>query len=197
MTFFGTGTNNFQDFFPGAPPYMTEISRPGALALDSAGILAVMEQDWNLLLAANTSTGPQTLAGVSVGAGLVEHIAGDLSRRRGFNGDGVPARFALFEEPQYLAIRRDDASGIQDVYVSDRRQLRIRLVTAVGTEPFLYTWVGTGQAGFNGEGIPPENVLAAEPLGIAVVKPASGTDTKTYLYFADGRNRRVRRQVLD
>src|SRR5262249_27705232 len=96
----------------------------------------------------------------------------------GYGGDGGPATQALLNTPQNVAL---DAAG--NLYIGDTLGHRVRKVDGNG---IITTIAGTGQEGFSGDdGLATRAQLAA-PQGVTVDKAGN-------LYFADQRNRRVRR----
>ncbi len=185
----GPGGDPKDDFLPGSGSLDVPLSRSGPIAVDAAGVLYVMDRDKNVLYAFNTDDDTAlNAAGMIINAGTVERIAGGFFNGRAFNGDGIPARSAQFAEPSFLGAWRNTTTGDHEIYISDRLHLRIRRIDRYG---IIDTWVGTGEAGFNGDGVPPANVLVNEPAGIAIHESGG----KQYLYFVDSRGRRVRRQV--
>jgi hypothetical protein len=185
------GTNLTDDFIPGFPANQVAINRPGPLAVDSRGMLVVIDTELNVVLAVNTTTATLDLAGIEVGAGAIQVVGGDFfAGARGFNGDGIPALDALFDEPNFVAVGPfRDGTNIE-IFVSDRMQERIRVISSQG---IINTWAGTGVAGYNGEGVPPVNALVNEPAGLAMYTEAS--TSRRFLYYVDARNKMVRRQV--
>lgn len=94
------------------------------------------------------------------------------------SGDGGPATQATLNTPASIAI---DAAG--NVYVADAFNHRVRRVTPDGTITAL---VGTGQAGFDGDGAQAIDAQLRTPLGVAV-------DSAGSLYIADTYNHRIRK----
>jgi hypothetical protein len=101
----------------------------------------------------------------------------------GFSGDGGPAYEATFNRPQSIAT---DAQG--NVYVADNGNFRIRRFSAadVWMPGNIETIAGTGEEGFNGDGIP---ATAAQITDVRYLT----VDAAGNLYFFDQYNRRVRR----
>lgn len=113
--------------------------------------------------------------------GLVKTIAGE---NYGDRGDGGPAYLAEFDLPKSSVI---DADGT--IYTIDSRNHRVRVLDPSLT---IRTIVGTGVAGFAGDGGP---ALEAQ---IRFDKTGTTADgglvlTEQYLYIADTQNNRIRR----
>ena len=96
----------------------------------------------------------------------------------GFGGDGGPAKLAMLNQPEGVAV---DASG--NLYIADTDNNRIRKISPNG---IITTVAGTGIAGFSGDGGPASQAQLNHPEGVAV--DASGN-----LYIADTGNNRIRK----
>jgi sugar lactone lactonase YvrE len=107
--------------------------------------------------------------------GNIATVAGNGTS--GFSGDNGLATAAQLASPRSVAL---DSSG--NLYISDTGNNRIRKVTS-GT---ISTFAGTGNFGFNGEGLAATSSFLANPNGL-IFDPAGN------LYFADELNNRVRR----
>src|SRR5207248_8765716 len=95
----------------------------------------------------------------------------------GYSGDGGPASAAELNYPSGVAV---DAAG--DLYISDTGNERIRKVdTSTG---LISTIVGTGTAGYSGDGGRATAAKIDSPQGLTV---DSGN-----LYFSDTNNNRIR-----
>jgi streptogramin lyase len=111
--------------------------------------------------------------------GLLKHVAG--SGKRGFTGDGGPAKVATFDGPKGIAIGPDKC-----VYVADTENQAIRKIDlATGA---ISTIAGTGpqHKGASGDGGPATAATLDRPHGICVA--ADGA-----IYIGDTLNHRVRR----
>jgi trimeric autotransporter adhesin len=117
----------------------------------------------------------QRIRAINLTTGIIRTIAGNGVA--GFGGDGGPALKASFNVPQRIAF---DDSG--NLFVADTLNNRIREIATNGT---IRTVVGTGVAGFGGDG--GQGVLAKikVPRGIAF-------DANGRLFFSDTGNNRVR-----
>ena len=109
-------------------------------------------------------------------SGTLVTIAGSGSS--GYSGDGGPATQARFSYEPGIAV---DRSG--SVYIADRSNHRVRKVDRSGT---ITTIAGTGDQGYNGDGIEATSANLSRPAGVAAHR--DGT-----VYVADTGNRRVRK----
>ena len=112
--------------------------------------------------------------------GAVTPIAGTASD--GFSGDGGLATAAQLYGPGRVAW---DKAG--NLYIPDTQNFRIRKVDTTGK---ITTIVGTGVAGYSGDGGPAAQAQINGVEGIAVA--ADGT-----LYLADYENQRIRKVTSD
>jgi len=112
--------------------------------------------------------------------GIIETIAG--TGLYGFSGDEGMATEAQFKTPVAVELDRED-----NIYVVDQDNQRIRKIT---TEGFIYTVVGTGVVGFNGDNQLAINAHLSFPTDITF-----GLDGE--LYIADRNNHRIRRVDVD
>ena len=118
----------------------------------------------------------------------VEPICG--TGRREYNGDGIPATEAWLNLPSSTAF---DSFG--RMYISDQESQRVRRVDLDG---FIYTVVGTGEAGFAGDGGPATEAMLRGLAGQAA-PPTSRIvlDRNDNLYLADTFNNRIRKIGTD
>ncbi|HUI28319.1 MAG TPA: hypothetical protein VL403_19720, partial [Candidatus Kryptonia bacterium] len=109
----------------------------------------------------------------------------------GFGGDGGPARNALLNQPPHSVL---DPNG--NLFLIDQRNQRIRVIYNFDSQRgdgIIQTIVGTGAAGFNGDGPALQTQLNLpagpnpEPSG-GIALAANGS-----LYFSDSFNERIRR----
>jgi uncharacterized protein (TIGR03437 family) len=97
-------------------------------------------------------------------------------------GDNGPARDSLLFQAEGVAADRDG-----NLYISDAQGNRVRHVTPAGV---IRTVVGTGVAGFSGDGGPATEAQLSAPYGLAV-------DSLGNLFIADLGNRRIRKVARD
>ena len=104
-----------------------------------------------------------------------------------FSGDGGDARTAEFSQPPHSHVLADGT-----IFVLDQRNQRIRRID--GTTNIITTAVGTGEAGYSGDGGPPSAAQIAFPSG-ANPNTAGGLaiDSQGRLYISDTLNNRIRR----
>jgi sugar lactone lactonase YvrE len=138
----------------------------GARAVDVGpeGTVYILEREGNTLRAVDKLTG------------LITTVAG--TGRKGYSGDGWPARQATFNGPKELAV---DRSG--NLFVVDTENHAIRVIDhATG---LIRTLAGTGQHGGTGDGGPADRGLLDRPHGVAV-----GPDGRVWI--GDTNNHRIR-----
>ncbi|MCZ1014464.1 RICIN domain-containing protein [Streptomyces noursei] len=160
-TVVGTGVAGFGG--DGGPAVSAQLKNPYGLAVDGAGALYVADAANHRIRKVATDGKISTFAGTGTA---------------GFGGDGGPAASAQLKYP--VGIVADSAGAL---YVSDHGNHRIRKVTADGK---ISTVVGTGTAGFGGDGGPATSVQLNNQMGLAV-------DCMDTLYIADHRNHRIRK----
>ncbi|MER6382579.1 RICIN domain-containing protein [Streptomyces sp. NPDC001250] len=157
----GTGAAGFSG--DGGPATAARLNLPLGVAVDSTGVLYVVEYSNHRVRKITTD-------------GKISTVAGTGSA--GFRGDGGPAVSAQLNGPHEVAV-----DGAGDLYISDLGNHRVRKITADGR---ISTVVGTGAAGFGGDGGPAASAQLNYPYGLAV-------DCVDTLYIADHANNRVRK----
>jgi class 3 adenylate cyclase len=140
-TIAGTGDN--RDGPDGGLANATALAHPIALAVDSNGLLYIV--DGNQVRRINADRTVTTIAGTG---------------RAGFSGDGRSATSATLNVPQSIAI---DSAG--DIYIADSQNNRIRRVDPAG---IITTIAGSGQPGFRGDGGPAKMAELNDPTGVAI-----------------------------
>jgi cysteine-rich repeat protein len=135
---------------PGALDGLT----PSAMRLRAPRGLALEEVTRTLFIA---DTGNHLIRAIDLASGASSTVAG-VAGRRGFGGDGGPARAALFDEPTALAVA---PAGI---YVADTGNHRVRLIAG----DVVSTVIGEGTAASAGEGAPASVFPVEAPRGLAV-----------------------------
>lgn len=145
------------------PAACAELQSPSGLAGDSEGNLYIAELDNHRVRRIDSS-------------GIITTVAG--TGRRGFSGDGGPAKQAELDGPRSLAL---DTAG--NLYVAEFYHHRVRKIDQDG---IITTVVGTGESGFRGDGGLGAEALLNGPSGLAV-------DRSGNLYVSDRGNHRVRR----
>ncbi|MEK0314249.1 NHL domain-containing protein [Cohnella sp. 56] len=107
--------------------------------------------------------------------GIITTVAGTGSA--GYAGDGGAATSAKLNEPTDVML---DGSG--NMYIADKSNHRVRKVSPNG---IITTVAGTGQGGYNGDGISALSARLNEPYGLAL-------DLNGNLLIADSVNARIR-----
>lgn len=110
--------------------------------------------------------------------GVMMNLAG--TGTNGFSGDGGQGTSAEMNNPGGTAVAPDGT-----IYVADTENNRIRRIVG-GDSNTIVTVVGTGAAGFGGDGGAGTNAQVNSPRGMTV-------DRSGNLYFADSGNNRVRK----
>jgi PKD repeat protein len=113
---------------------------------------------------------------VTASTGIITTIAG--TGVNGYSGDGGQATAAKISDCEQIRL---DASG--NLYIADKANNRVRKVDATG---IITTIVGTGTAGYTGDG----GLATAAEINLpqAIIFDANGA-----LYFTDGSNNCVRK----
>jgi sugar lactone lactonase YvrE len=162
-TIAGTGAPGFSGDTGAATA--AQLSLPSAVAVDASGNVYIADTN-NQRVRKITGTTITTIAGTG------EEL---------FAGDGAAATAAVLDLPTGVAI---DAAG--DVYIADRHNQRVRMVTPSGT---ITTIAGSATAsfagGFSGDGGAATAATLAKPSGVSV-------DAAGNIYIADTDNQRVR-----
>ncbi|GAA2735226.1 RICIN domain-containing protein [Streptomyces nogalater] len=144
-----------------------QLNRPYGIVVDSTGTLYFTDFQNHRVRKIATDGKVSTVAGTGVA---------------GFGGDGGPAVSAQLNWPRELAL---DSEGA--LYVVDSNNHRVRKITADGK---ISTVVGTGVAGFSGDGGPATAARLNIPMGVAV-------DSGGALYVTEYNNNRVRKITTD
>jgi Bacterial Ig-like domain (group 3)/PKD domain/NHL repeat/Beta-propeller repeat len=156
----GNGTDGYTG--DGGPGNQAELFNPSGIAVDAAGDLFIADNE------------NYVVREVHAGTGLITTVAG--TGTQGYNGDGIPATSAELFSPTAVAV---DAQG--DLFIADGERVR-EVSAATG---LITTVAGTGQAGYNGDGIPATSAELFNPSSLAV-------DAAGDLFIADYINQRVR-----
>lgn len=167
-TIIGSGEETFPEVYatdvrPVHWPQGTALQAPNRVAIGNDDNLYIADTFHHRVLEVTTS-------------GIVTLVAG--TGTAGYNGDYIPATGAALYRPYGLAV---DSTG--NVFVADTYNHRVRKADATGV---ITTVAGTGDAGFNGDGIAATSAQLNEPYGVAV-------DSGDNVFIADRRNSRIRR----
>lgn len=178
----GTGTAGSTG--NGGPARAAELDQPDGLAIDGHGNLVVADLANNQVRVVAVATGD--FYGRPMVAGNIYGIVG--TGRAGSAGDGGPAAESELDRPAGVTV-----DGRGDLIVADTGNNRVRIVAArSGTflgrtvrSGDIYTVVGTGRAGFGGDGGPAGRAALDHPEAVAVAGDGG-------LVVADTGNHRVR-----
>ncbi len=143
------------------------LNSPSDIAFDVSGNLYVVEFAGHCVRKINTS-------------GVISTIAGTPGSS-GFSGDGGPATAALLHSPNGIAI-----DMYTNIYIADGLNHRIRKIRFDG---MMSTCVGSGTAGFSGDGYSAISAALNTPSGLMV-------DQANNLYINDFGNNRVRKVII-
>jgi len=166
FTIVGNGTIGFGG--DGGPSTAASLWSPSRIALDTFG---------NLFIA---DSGNNRIRVVLASSGDIFTLAGNGTR--GSSGDAGLATAAELNDPVDIAVDVFD-----NVFIADYSNNKIRVVVpgAAVTGGSIYTYAGTGIAGFSGDSAAATNAYLYEPSGIVV-------DTLDNIYFSDLGNERIR-----
>jgi uncharacterized protein (TIGR03437 family) len=162
-TVVGTGVEG--DRGDGGLATQAELSAPLGLTLDAQGNLYLADSLNNRVRKVNASDGK------------ISTVAGN--GEVGFSGDGGPATAARFN---FLAGVAVDRQG--NLFITDQGNYRVRKVNA--SDGRVSTIAGTGEPGYNGDGIQASTARLNETRLIT-------TDAAGDLYLADQVNNRIRK----
>ncbi len=163
-TFAGTGTASFSG--DGGPATAATFNGPSGVWVDLAGNVYVADNNNHRVRMIDPS-------------GTINTIAGTGSA--GFSGDGGPATAARLNTPSRVCT---DPSG--NIYIADKYNYRVRVINTSGT---IQTFIGTGSAGFGGDGGPATAARINLPYWLE-------PDAAGNIYLADQYNYRVRKVDL-
>ena len=138
-----------------------------------AGRIAIDAND-NIYIA---DTSNHAIRRVDGATHIITTIAGN--GMPGYSGDNFSSINAQLNTPSDVAVGPDGS-----VYVADTMNNAIRKITPPDGTGNIFTVAG-GQAGFDGDGGPPEQAKLNEPYGLTV-------DANGNLYIADTQNQRIR-----
>jgi len=129
-TIAGTGTRGYSG--DGGPAISAELSSPGGVAVDSAGVVYIADSSNNVVRKIDA-------------AGIISTVAGNGGK--GHWGDGGPATSAPLSSPTGLAI---DPAG--NLIILESGNGRLRMVTADGTIKTvtavdIFPWTGVPAGG--------------------------------------------------
>ncbi len=159
-TIAGNGTAGYAG--NGTSALAAEFQYPTGIAVDATGNIYICDNNNHRIRKISAS-------------GIITTVAGNGVA--GFNLDGVLGTSAELNYPADVAV---DATG--NVYISDQENSRIRKIDPLG---IITTIVGTGTAGYSGDGGLATDAQIAFPQGIKI-------DHSGNLYIADAGNNCVR-----
>jgi sugar lactone lactonase YvrE len=141
------------------------LNHPSGVVVDALGNLYISD------------SGNFCIRKVTVGSNIISTVAG-ICTVDGYSGDGGPATGALMSQPKSIALDQ-----VGNLYIADTSNNRIRKIDSGSGD--ISTLVGTGVAGFGGDGGPATSSTLNAPAGIAF-------DGHGDLYIADTGNNVIR-----
>lgn len=141
----------------------TKLNNPGGLAFDRSNNLYIADAYNNRVRKVTP-------------AGIISTVAG-FGGANAYGGDGGPATAAQFHTCGGVAV---DTAG--NIFITDAFNHRLRVVRSDGN---IYTFAGTGTAGYNGDGIAATSAQLNDPSGVMI-------DRKGNIIISDFVNHRVR-----
>ncbi|MEZ4407215.1 MAG: hypothetical protein R3A52_12140 [Polyangiales bacterium] len=162
-----------------SPALRFRLNHPTNIAFDPQG---------RMLIAAWHNSMVKRVSDVGLPGSMIEDLCG--TGARAFGGDGEPAIDARLDLPVGIALAPNG-----DIYIADQANQRIR---RVDNDNVIHTVVGTGTAGYSGDGGPAIMATIRNPVGQAA--PPAGridVDSQGNLYIADTGNNVVRRVGAD
>ena len=149
----------------GAPATQAALNFPSAVAVGKDGTVYIADT-WNHRI---RKVDPKT--------GVITTIAGTGQAK--FYGDNGPAEKAALNEPVALVIDGED-----NLLIADQSNNRIRKIDL--SSGVITTIAGTGESGYNGDGVPGPDAVLAGPSGLAL-------DQDGNIYIADTFSSRIRK----
>jgi RHS repeat-associated protein len=151
----------------GGPAVLALLNDPQGLGLATDGTLYIADRSNNRIRKIDASGIITTVAGTGV---------------FGYSGDGGPATQARLNQPYGVSVAPDGS-----IYIADMGNARVR---RVGLDGVISTVVGTGVAGFNGDGRPAIQTQLSRPY-----RAVFGPDEN--LYIVDQGQNRIRKVGID
>lgn len=157
----------------GGPAREAKFSFPTGTNPQPGGGLA-LDRDGNLYV---SDTLNHRIRRIDAADGAIDTVAG--TGKAGFSGDGGPAADAELNFPRKLTFGPDGR-----LYVGDQQNHRIRAIDL--KRGVIRTVAGSGEQGFDGDGVPPEEAALDRPTGVTF-------DSDGAMYVVDTFDSRIRR----
>lgn len=176
--FAGTGTAGYAG--DGGPAASAQLNGPSDVVVDGSGFVYISDTNNNVVRMVNTAGVISTYAGQYYKTGTTPPAV--CAAATNTVGDGCPANQMILNTPIGLVF-----CHAQNLHIADKLNNRVRTVDRV--KYTMTTQVGTGVAGYNGDG---EGNMSAElngPTGLDM-------DAANNIYVADTGNHIIRKTLL-
>jgi len=161
----------------GAAATTAQLCLPAGVYVDGFGDIFIADLENSLVRVANTGAQPVTIAGVTIGAGHIDRIAGTPDST-GFSGDGGAATSAQLTFPGGVTL-----DGAGNIFIADTNNYVIREVS--NSTGIIQTLAGNHTLGFSGDGSPATTAELRRPGATAI-------DGSGNIYIADSYNSVIR-----
>ena len=172
------GTGSSGNTGDGGAATSAKIAQPGFVAVDIAGNVYFVEEDYYIIRCINMQATTQVILGISIGAGDIETVAG-ISGEFGNTGNGGAATSAKISADGGIAV---DASG--NLWMCNPDSFHVVRIVNFSTG-IISVAVGTGTGGSTGDNGPYGSAELDGPAGLAF-------DSAGNLFIADNYAFRIR-----
>ncbi len=162
----------------GGPATSAVFDSPSGVAVDAAGNIYIMDSGDEEVRVVNTQSSSITIFNVTIAAGDIETIAGNVETCTPFSANGAQARTVCVGSSNGLAF---DSS--QNLYIAAESA---RILEVIRTSGAMDSVAGTGSAGYTGDG------AAATSAKIGGFPGDLAFDSAGNLFIADTANNRIR-----